>query len=79
MKEDPYEDMMSHERMYYHCCKCGGIYTDKNKTQLITILKTPSPLPKILEGFCVSSGLCSPCYDSVSKRNKNCGKKEWEY
>jgi len=51
---------MDEDKMYYHCCGCGRIYADKEKTKLIARIYTKT-LPRVLEEFTISTGICKMC------------------
>jgi hypothetical protein len=59
---------MDEDKMFYHCCYCGGIYADKERSQLILKIDKGA-LPRVLQSFTISSGLCKKCYEEY-KINK---------
>lgn len=60
---------MEEDKMFYHCCGCGGIYAEKEKRTLIAKVDKGT-LPRVLQSFNISTGLCGCCLDEYNHKKK---------
>lgn len=55
------------DKLYYHCCKCGTLYEDKNRLakicNLIDLGSIPNLLPAVFRDYKITSGLCNRCFE----------------
>lgn len=69
LEKEDISKRMRQDKLYYHCCGCGGIWEDKNKLIKILELKDLwglSSIPREFNDYHLTSGFCDDCY-----KNKN--------
>ena len=70
LTEEEISKRMRKDKLYYHCCYCGEVYEDKQRTILMFNIKDftgRTSIPKEFNGYHITSGICNKCFLNIGK------------
>ena len=74
LTEEEISKRMRKDKLYYHCCYCGEVYEDKQRTILMFNIKDftgRTSIPKEFNGYHITSGICNKCYKKLKNSLEN--------